>query len=689
LFNPVKTRGRLTKRAGAAALGGVAALATTGAIVASAAVPSFPDNIVIFPNRDMVVAEGFQDRIGELATVEVVRNDQVVGSTQAEFAESDDAAFEVNHPGGACWGVGAPGNLQVTPDIQPGDLVRIKVDGAVIADTTVQDGFVDANTVLSGNTLTVTGHIGAGVNRNQTEQRIVNPDLTPTDVARRDVRAVPGGLTPAPKGGYSSNLEFPTADTFKATYVFNSTTTAQIAARGGGERFMAWQEEDGDANRQGLTIAEWGEPGGPGMGGCPAGPSQVGAPEAGEAGVTRSADRLSARVDWVAAEAAAGSAAVTGYSVEAIAETATNGERKVLGRRTAANDTSVVIDGLTAAENYTFEVRSITGTDATGTSMSKAFPLAAAGGTPTTPDPNPDTTAPSISATPAGGADAATAVETSLLRLANTTSETGVEIYYTTDGSDPHLVDTPSETASRYTTAGIPITGTTPVEIRWAAFDRANNVDLGGGFYKAPATAALLPPANFRGTPAPGAVTLNWDAATGASVYVVQLYSATGTAIGTPREVAAPALTMSVPNLTGGTAYQFGIRTRNAAGTLSAESAKITVTPQNALERLTITRAQWRAGDFRVEGTSTAGVTTPASTVAIFRYSGNPASPVGAPINAVANPTANLVAAVAPATGTTFSFRLRNGNAPAANPGQIVVRSSNGTVSAPINTTNN
>ena len=222
LFNPVKTRRRLTKRAGAAALGGVAALATTGAIVASAAVPAFPDNIVIFPNRDMVVAEGFQDRIGQLATVEVRRDGTLVGSTQAEFAESDDAAFEINHPGGACWGVGAGGNLQVTPDIQPGDVVAIKVDGAVIADTIVQDGFVDTDSVLNGNTLTITGHIGAGTNKAQVEQRVVNPNLTVTDVNRRDIRAVPGGLTPAPKGGYSSDLTFPTTTTFRATYVFNS-----------------------------------------------------------------------------------------------------------------------------------------------------------------------------------------------------------------------------------------------------------------------------------------------------------------------------------------------------------------------------------------------------------------------------------------------------------------------------------
>ena len=43
---------------------------------------------------------------------------------------------------------------------------------------------------------------------------------------------------------------------------------------------MSWQEEDADGNRQGLTIAEYGEAGGPGMGGCPAGPGDP-APQAG------------------------------------------------------------------------------------------------------------------------------------------------------------------------------------------------------------------------------------------------------------------------------------------------------------------------------------------------------------------------------------------------------------------------
>ena len=45
---------------------------------------------------------------------------------------------------------------------------------------------------------------------------------------------------------------------------------------------MAWQVEDADANRQGLTIAEFGELGGPGMGGCPAGPGRSGASTPGQ-----------------------------------------------------------------------------------------------------------------------------------------------------------------------------------------------------------------------------------------------------------------------------------------------------------------------------------------------------------------------------------------------------------------------
>ena len=54
---------------------------------ASAAVPEAPNNIVVFPDRDFVTIEGYQDHIGETALVEVKRGGTVVGSAQGEVVE--------------------------------------------------------------------------------------------------------------------------------------------------------------------------------------------------------------------------------------------------------------------------------------------------------------------------------------------------------------------------------------------------------------------------------------------------------------------------------------------------------------------------------------------------------------------------------------------------------------------------
>jgi hypothetical protein len=80
----------------------------------------------------------------------------------------------------------------------PGDVVSIRFGDTPAGDTTVGDAFVNADAVQSGTTVTVTGHIGPGVNRDNTEQRIVEPALTDTAVGRRDVRALPGPLTRPP-----------------------------------------------------------------------------------------------------------------------------------------------------------------------------------------------------------------------------------------------------------------------------------------------------------------------------------------------------------------------------------------------------------------------------------------------------------------------------------------------------------
>jgi hypothetical protein len=82
-------------------------IGAAGAMIASAAVPTFPDNLVVFPDRDFISVEGFQDHAGEAATIEIKRGSTVMGSAKA-VVSGGDVAFEVNHPGGVCWGNNTP-----------------------------------------------------------------------------------------------------------------------------------------------------------------------------------------------------------------------------------------------------------------------------------------------------------------------------------------------------------------------------------------------------------------------------------------------------------------------------------------------------------------------------------------------------------------------------------------------------
>lgn len=259
----------------AASLTAAAAFAGTPA---SAVVPADPDNLMVFFQRDFVSVTGYQNHIGETATVEITRGGVLIGSAQGVVADvglTGDPAFEINHPGGVCWGNGT--GLNVTPDILPGDVASISFAGITAGDTTVQDAYVNAagalgTTTLAGDTVTVTGHIAPGVIQANTEQRIVEPALVAGGLART-VRAVPGPLTPSPRlGGYRSGLSFNDTDhTFTATYVFDNPALASTAASAGigADRLMSWEVTDAAGNRQGMTISEFGELGGPGDVGCP------------------------------------------------------------------------------------------------------------------------------------------------------------------------------------------------------------------------------------------------------------------------------------------------------------------------------------------------------------------------------------------------------------------------------------
>jgi hypothetical protein len=661
-----------SRRGRAAAIAGITAAlalvsATVGTGVASAAPAAFPDNLVVFPDRDFVTIEGYQDRIGQTGLVEVTRGGQVVGSAQG-VVEAGAVAFEINHPGGYCWG--AKTGLAVTPDIKPGDVVSIRFDGALAGDTVVQDAAVDKDSTLNGNTLTITGHVGPGVNQAQLEQRIVNPALTPlADVARRDVRAVPGGLAQSAKGNYQSGLSI-AGDRFTATYQFTTPQAAQTAATGGGERLMSWQVQDADGNRQGLTIAEYGELGGPGMGGCPVGPSQQGAPTPGKAAVVRSGDRTSMQVNWAPATAVPGAAAVTGYSVVAVAESQAAGQQVQVGKRTLADATSTTITGLAPGENYIVEVRSLAASS-TGSLMSETFPVSA----PAAPTPPPAGGGTTPNATfPAPGATAGPAGVT-------LTGPGGTEIYYTTDGSDPRVADLPSNTALLYRTP-IAITKA-DTTLRAVAFDADGNFSdpFREVFQPAPVVAPAAPTAV---TAAPGDLStrVTWTVPAGTTAptkYVVTATPASG-ATRTPvtQEAPAAATSATVAGLTNGVDYAVTVTAYAGTAAGPASGPPVTVRPAATSDRLSIGTARWKAGDFRVSGT---GSVTGAN-LTVLRANAN--GSVGAPITGA---TATVTAPVAPATVGDYSVRVRGG-APTTNPGRIFVRSDRGGIAGPFTVAN-
>jgi hypothetical protein len=619
-----------------------------GAFIAAAAVPAAPDNILVFPNRDFVTVEGFADHAGETATLRITRGADVVGSAQA-VVSGGDVAFEINHPGGVCWGNGTA--LKVTPDILPGDKATISFDGADSGDATVQDAFVRTlayDAAADPNQVVVTGRLNLdpGVDPGNVEQRIVNPDLVDL-IGKRDIRAIPGPQTPAATGGYTSGLTADAAtNSFTATYIFDDPAVAKVVADGGGERLLTWQETDAAGNRQGVTIAELGEPGGPGMGGCPAGPADQAAPSPGTASVIRSGDKTSMQVDWTAAAAQPGAAPVSGYSIEAIADTASAGGQKVqLGRRTPADAAKTTITGLDPAETYTVEVRSLA-----GPRMSEAFVVAPA---PRAPG---DTTPPTLTADPAPSVT--TAVTATKITLAS-----NGQVFYTTDGSSAILGDMPSDKAKLYKD---PIAITQHTVLKVAAFDQVGNHTELDGIYEPPAGPTTPPdaPTGLTGTAGQQQVALRWTGGDPSITgYRVQTYDAAGR-VGEP--TTADGKSMTITGLTAGKEYFFTVAAKNANG-FGLESPKAGPYKPTG-DSVAIGTAKWKAGDFRVTGTgSVAGAT-------VSLRVGSPTAPVIG--------TAPVVAAP-PAAGGTFDIRLRGAAAQSTRPSTVYVTSDKGGVAGP------
>ncbi len=239
-----------------------------------------PHDISVFPMRDFLGVGGWG--VGAEMNVRVIRDGVQIGSagplTLAEDAELNGFA-EVNHPGGFCWN-------GVTPNLIAGDRVEaVDADGdgefVVVQNVEVTqpatkvdaDGDGERDDVVArgmASNVEGTGRIDPSL----VEQRVINPDLKDTTVGRRDVRAIFGdGLADGVETLGEIKWDNPadvTDPRWTATYLNLGGAVADLV-EAGQSRMLAWERTDAAANRIGMTLWEYGEVGGPGMGGCPLG----------------------------------------------------------------------------------------------------------------------------------------------------------------------------------------------------------------------------------------------------------------------------------------------------------------------------------------------------------------------------------------------------------------------------------
>ena len=247
-------------------------------------------DVVVFPERDFVVAEGDYPDGTDLNFV--VRRPVEGGGTAVigtARGTTTGGILEANHPGGECW-------TGQTPDIKPGDVVDVVEYNDFGTEAVSDDLFVSGETqrtinVTAGDavrnrngTLTNLNDDrlvikGTAVNPDapngrvpieQLEQRIINPDLNLTRIGRRDIRADSQGgrVENVPGGSGSLVYDSPTSTNWTATYRGLNDNEIKIALEGQ-VRILSWLAADTAGERYGITIFEVGEGGGPGFGGCP------------------------------------------------------------------------------------------------------------------------------------------------------------------------------------------------------------------------------------------------------------------------------------------------------------------------------------------------------------------------------------------------------------------------------------
>src|SRR3954451_4154434 len=197
-----------------------------------------PANIISFPSRDFVSATGYD--LTKLYTVEVQHPDGKVAGTVTDLAPKDDGEggglgiIEINHPGGYCW-------VGVTPDIRPGDTVRIKSqDATPTVDESMVRNVTATRPVQTGpGTVQIHGTAqdptGAPLPVGELEQRLVVPGDAFAINGRRTLRATNAA-------GSDGTLTYDAAGSTKWTATYTGLAQADIDRALGGESRGMWIE---------------------------------------------------------------------------------------------------------------------------------------------------------------------------------------------------------------------------------------------------------------------------------------------------------------------------------------------------------------------------------------------------------------------------------------------------------------
>jgi len=501
-----------------------------------------------------------------------------------------------------------------------------------------ENGYI-SNYNLVGNTLRITGFVASTVIKNNIEVRIVNRLLLGTSVQKRQVNAVPGPLTQ--ETGYQSGIVI-TGTTFVATFIFNTPQAAIIAGSGEGYSMSLWQKTAPNGARQGLTISEYGEVGGPFGGLCPAGPQNIGSPIVNSIAVSGNL------IKWSPGQDIIGSPATTGFSVNIIRG------NTIYGYRVANTVNQLIFDLVPFASGDIIEIRSITGTKLSD-SFVKTY--------------QPQVVTPSISSLPVN--NAVTLVETDLIILNSNTAQ----IVYTIDGSAVLVNNRISPKAILYYR---PISVTKSITLKAVSFDSSgkfSNVLVGK--FRPP---IVLPQAI---TVAPktvavnGAITVSWVKPDDQSInaFAVETFTSAGVKVGVTRIITATSII--IKGLTVGTSYQFSVMTRNAGGLSAASPKSVSIVFPSPTDRVLITDARWIANkQFRITGTGSVAATVTLhsskadGTIGAVIFTRGTTTPISAPVTCI--------------TGScTFTIDIRNAAVPLTNPGRVFVKSSRGGVDGP------